>query len=172
MKPKMKPRILGLILGRNVAGPESPSSDSPPPHLQAGGGGAFSRTTQNGRATGLLCAGVSNYWIVWCDRVCGYLNHSHGSRSPQPCVDLRIDLLGFDSAIKSCQTYHDWCTFQSGSSIKKNRKADRRMPNPRICNMKTIYQKQHEKTQAEGLSSTDQIDMPHRYMHLKVQPLL
>ena len=40
MKPKVKPRILGLILGRNVAGPESPSSDSPPPtHLQAGGGG-------------------------------------------------------------------------------------------------------------------------------------
>ena len=40
MKPKVKPRILGLILGRNVAGPESPSSDFPPPtHLQAGGGG-------------------------------------------------------------------------------------------------------------------------------------
>ena len=37
MKPKVKPRISGLILGRNVAGPESPSSDSPL-HLQAGGG--------------------------------------------------------------------------------------------------------------------------------------
>ena len=60
MTPKMKPRILGLILGRNVAGPESPSSDSPH-HLQAGGGGggAFSRTTQNGRATGLhMSAGL------------------------------------------------------------------------------------------------------------------
>ena len=55
MKPKVKPRILGLILGRNVAGPESPSSDSPPPHTcRLGGGGAFSRTTQHGRATGLL----------------------------------------------------------------------------------------------------------------------
>ena len=54
MKPKVKPRILGLILGRNVAGPESPSSD-PPPHTPAGwGGGAFSRTTQHGRATGLF----------------------------------------------------------------------------------------------------------------------
>ena len=42
MKPKVKPRILGLILGRNVAGPESPSSDSPPPHTPAGwGGGGF-----------------------------------------------------------------------------------------------------------------------------------
>ena len=39
MKPKVKPRILGLILGRNVAGPESPYSDSPHTHLQAGGGG-------------------------------------------------------------------------------------------------------------------------------------
>ena len=57
MKPKVKPRILGLILGRNVAGPESPSSDSPPPHTHTpagwGGGGPFSRTTQHGRATGL-----------------------------------------------------------------------------------------------------------------------
>ena len=39
MKPKVKPRILGLILGRNVAGPESPSSDSPP--TLAGRGGGF-----------------------------------------------------------------------------------------------------------------------------------
>ena len=44
MKPKVKPRILALILGRNVAGPESPSSD-PPPHTHTcrlvGGGGGF-----------------------------------------------------------------------------------------------------------------------------------
>ena len=53
MKPKVKPRILGLILGRNVAGPESPSSDSPPPTPAGWGGGAFSRTTQHSRATGL-----------------------------------------------------------------------------------------------------------------------
>ena len=54
MKPKVKPRILGLFLGRNVAGPESPSSDSPPTHTcRLGGGGAFSRTTQHCRATGL-----------------------------------------------------------------------------------------------------------------------
>ena len=41
MKPKVKPRILGQILGRNVAGPESPSSDSPPPHTCRLGGGGF-----------------------------------------------------------------------------------------------------------------------------------
>ena len=43
MKPKVKPRILGLILGRNVVGPESPSLDSPPPHTcrLGGGGGGF-----------------------------------------------------------------------------------------------------------------------------------
>ena len=70
MKPKVKPRILGLILGRNVAGPESPSSDSPP-HLQAGGGGAFSRTTQHGRATGLY--GSNGH--------CDFRNMPHSYRS-------------------------------------------------------------------------------------------
>ena len=58
MKPKVKPRILGLNLGRNVAGPESPSLDSPPPptHTPAGWGGG-------GLSAAPLSTAVLRAWI-------------------------------------------------------------------------------------------------------------
>ena len=66
MKPKVKPRILGLILGRNVAGPESPSSNSPPPHthLQAGGGGGLSAAPLSTAVLRACTSGLPDHILV------------------------------------------------------------------------------------------------------------